>query len=62
MGKDDIQKLLNRKIEEAISDSSNPPDGYYNRVAHESYYAGVVRGLTSAKEIIGMLTCKNNHL
>lgn len=57
MTKEEIIKLLNRKIEEAIEISEG--DYGHNTEAWSHYYSGVARGLKDARGIIGMLDKPN---
>lgn len=60
MTQEEIIKLLNRKIKEAIEVSEG--DYGHNTEAWSSYYSGVAQGLKDAKSIIGMLDKQNNRL
>jgi hypothetical protein len=60
MSQEEIVKLLNRKIKEAIEISER--DWGRNTVAWSNYYSGVAQGLEDAKSIIGMLGKQNNRL
>ena len=60
MTKEQIIKLLNRKIKEAIKTSEQYHG--YNTVWWCDYYSGVAEGLKEAKSIIGMLDKQNNRL
>ena len=57
MTQEQIVKLLNRKIKEAIETSEG--DYGHNTEAWSSYYSGVAQGLKEAKSIIGMLNKPN---
>ena len=57
MTQEQIIKLLNRKIKEAIETSEG--DYGHNTEAWSSYYNGVAEGLKEAKSIIGMLNKPN---
>lgn len=62
MTKEEIIKLLDRKIKEA-EETSNGNYGH-NTWAFSSHYSGVADGLRYAKGIIGMLNKRNrisNH-
>lgn len=60
MTQEEIIKLLNRKIKEAIEISER--DHGHNTEAWSSYYSGVAQGLKDARGIIGMLNKPNNKL
>lgn len=60
MSKEEIIKLLNRKIKKAIEVLER--DYGHNTEAWHSYYSGVAQGLKDAKSIIGMLDKPNNKL
>ena len=60
MTQEEIIKLLNRKIKEAIEVSEQ--DRGHNNAAWSSYYCGIAQGLNDAKSIIGMLDKQNNKL
>lgn len=60
MTQEEIIKLLNRKIKEAIKTSEQ--DHGHNTEAWSNYYCGVAEGLKNAKSIIGMLDKQNNKL
>lgn len=59
MSQEEIIKLLNRKIKEAI-EVSKQDHGEHNNAAWSSYYCGIAQGLEDAKSIIGMLDKQNN--
>ena len=61
MSQEEIIKLLNRKIREAI-ETSEQDHGTHNNEAWSHYYSGVAQGLKDAKSIIGMLDKQNNRL
>lgn len=61
MTQEEIIKLLNRKIKEAI-ETSEGDYGAHNNEAWSHYYSGVAQGLEDAKSIIGMLNKQNNRL
>ena len=61
MSKEEIVKLLNRKIKAAIKISEHD-FGAHNNEAWSHYYSGVAQGLKDAKSIIGMLDKPNNKL
>lgn len=61
MTQEEIIKLLNRKIKEAI-EVSEQDHGEHNTEAWHSYYSGVAQGLKDARGIIGMLGKQNNRL
>ena len=61
MSKEEIIKLLNRKIKEAI-EISEEDHGAHNNEAWSHYYSGIAQGLKDAKSIIGMLDKQNNRL
>ena len=61
MSQEEIIKLLNRKIKEAI-EVSEQDYGEHNNAAWSSYYCGIAQGLKDAKSIIGMLDKQNNRL
>lgn len=60
MTQEEIIKLLNRKIKEAIEVSEQ--DRGHNTEAWSNYYSGVAQGLKDARGIIGMLDKPNNRL
>lgn len=60
MSKEEIVKLLNRKIKKAIEVLER--DYGHKTEAWHSYYSGVAQGLKDAKSIIGMLDKPNNKL
>ena len=60
MTQEEIIKLLNRKIKEAVEISER--DRGHNTEAWHDYYSGVAQGLKDAKSIIGMLGKQNNKL
>lgn len=60
MTQEEIVKLLNRKIKEAIEISEK--DYGHNTEAWSHYYSGVAQGLKNARGIIGMLDKPNNRL
>lgn len=60
MSQEEIVKLLNRKIKEAMEVLER--DYGHNTEAWHSYYSGVAQGLEDAKSIIGMLGKTNNRL
>lgn len=53
MTKDEIIKLIDKKYHIALENQNKYKEDY-------SYYAGEVRGLLVAKELIGMLDKPNN--
>ena len=57
MTKEEIIKLLDRKIKEAEENSEE--DHGHNTLAFSSHYSGVAEGLRYAKCIIGMLNKRN---
>lgn len=57
MTQEEIIRLLNRKIEEAIEISEK--DYGHNTEAWSHYYSGVAQGLKDARGIIGMLDKPN---
>jgi hypothetical protein len=61
MTQEEIIKLLNRKIKEAL-ETSKQDHGAHNNEAWSHYYNGVVEGLKEAKGIIGMLDKRNNRI
>lgn len=61
MTQEEIIKLLNRKIKEAM-EVLEQDHGPHNTEAWSSYYNGVAQGLKDAKSIIGMLGKQNNKL
>lgn len=61
MTQEEIIKLLNRKIKEAI-EVSEQDHGEHNNAVWSSYYCGIAQGLEDAKSIIGMLGKQNNRL
>ena len=60
MTQEEIIRLLNRKIKEAIEISEQ--DYGHNTEAWSHYYSGVAQGLEDAKSIIGMLNKQHNRL
>jgi hypothetical protein len=60
MTQEEIIKLLNRKIKEAIEKSKR--NGVHNNKTLSCYYNGVVKGIKDAKSLIGMLDKQNNRL
>lgn len=60
MTREEIMKLLNRKIKEAIETSEQ--DYGHNTEVWSHYYSGVALGLKIAKSIVGMLNKQNNRL
>lgn len=60
MTQEEIVKLLNRKIKEAMEVLER--DYGHNTEAWHSYYSGVAQGLKDARGIIGMLNKPNNRL
>lgn len=57
MTQEEIIKLLNRKIKDALEISEK--DYGHNTEAWSNYYSGVAQGLKDAKSIIGMLDKPN---
>ena len=57
MTKDEIMKLLDRKIKDAIKIAEM--DSCKHNDAWNHYYYGVAEGLRQAREIVGMLDKKN---
>lgn len=60
MSQEEIVKLLNRKIKEAME--SSKWGEAHNNEAWSHYYSGVAQGLKDARGIIGMLDKQNNRL
>jgi hypothetical protein len=60
MTKEEIIRLLNRKIKEATKVLER--DYGHNTEAWHDYYSGVTQGLKDARGIIGMLDKQNNRL
>lgn len=60
MTQEEIVRLLNRKIKEAIETSEG--DYGHDTEAWSHYYSGVAQGLKDARAIIGMLGKPNNRL
>jgi hypothetical protein len=61
MTQEQIVKLLNRKIKEAI-ETSEQDHGAHNNEAWSHYYNGVAEGLKEARGIIGMLNKQHNRI
>lgn len=61
MTQEQIVKLLNRKIKEAI-ERSEQDHGAHNNEAWSHYYNGVAEGLKEARGIIGMLNKQHNRI
>jgi hypothetical protein len=61
MTQEQIVKLLNRKIKEAI-ERSEQDHGAHNNEAWSHYYNGVAEGLKEARSIIGMLNKQHNRI
>lgn len=60
MTQEEIIKLLNRKIKDALEKSKR--NGVHNNKALSCYYNGVAKGIKDAKSLIGMLNKPNNKL
>jgi hypothetical protein len=59
MTKEEILKLIDKKINDAIEISQQKHE--HNTDSWSSYYHGVAQGLKDSKSIIGMLNKPNNR-